>query len=378
MGLRRYVELDSLRGIAALCVVLFHIFGNRSPTQEIIQNPTLDGILNLVLTSLFAGTGAVTLFFVLSGFVLAESLTNFERLNWRVYAAFITKRLFRLMPAAWASIGLSIILLIYFHGAPVPWSQAPKALLIDRNAIGPFNGPLWSINVEVVASAIFPFLLFTSRQIGIVGRIILLIGLFWATQHRDVLYVATYLFCFQFGIMVRELTGPVFRRLPAWAAHVLVLIATLLIMLPANISRLGYLDEISHVRLEGVGALLLIGYIISPHGERTAAVMKWPPLVFLGTISYSLYVFHLPIVGVLDHVAWRFVTPDHYFLAQSLAACFILPTAFATSYVGYKMIELPLQMLGRRLGKKILNGTGSSNSQQRPKILSPLAGSLDG
>ena len=75
---RFYPHLESLRGVAALCVVLFHAFGNRSPQPELFANPTPDAIANLILTSIFGGTGTVTLFFVLSGFVLAESRPTYN------------------------------------------------------------------------------------------------------------------------------------------------------------------------------------------------------------------------------------------------------------------------------------------------------------
>lgn len=359
---RRFVELDSLRGVAALTVVLFHVYGNKSPTSETLHSPTFDGVLNLFLTSIFPGTGAVMLFFVLSGFVLSESLKNFEILNWRIYAAFITKRLFRLMPLVWASIGLAIVFLILFHKAPVPWSRVPYALLTDRDAIGPFNGPLWSVNVELISSGLFPVLLFANRQIGVVGRILLLVGLVWAMKFYGEVYVAYFLFCFQLGIMIRDLTEPVFCKLSAGAAHVLVFIAILMIMIPTNASRMGLIQEISHVRLEGFGAMILIGYVLSLHGARSAAALRWPPLIFLGTISYSLYVLHFPIIGVLDHIAWRFIPAEHYFPAQTLAACLVLPTTIVASYLAYTLIELPLQTVGRQLGDRIL-GRRVSGSQ---------------
>jgi peptidoglycan/LPS O-acetylase OafA/YrhL len=65
-----YAELESLRGLAAFVVLMQHIFSNLHPTRETLLTPTFNGIANLVITSVFGGTGAVTLFFVLSGFVL--------------------------------------------------------------------------------------------------------------------------------------------------------------------------------------------------------------------------------------------------------------------------------------------------------------------
>ena len=178
-GARRqfYPHLESLRGVAALCVVLFHVFGSRSPQPGLFAHPTSDAIANLILTSIFGGTGAVTLFFVLSGFVLAESLAECETINVRIYAAFVVRRIFRLIPVAWASLGLAIVLMIYFHHMTPPWDQLPQALLFNISAIQPFNGPLWSINVECMASAVFPLLLLANRKLNMAGRLLMLLGL---------------------------------------------------------------------------------------------------------------------------------------------------------------------------------------------------------
>ncbi len=85
-------RIESMRGIAALTVVGFHV------SNQLSAGPALgwfDGFAFRILTAFFNGFGAVVIFFVLSGFVLARSLdANSDPTR------FIRNRFFRLFPAA--------------------------------------------------------------------------------------------------------------------------------------------------------------------------------------------------------------------------------------------------------------------------------------
>jgi peptidoglycan/LPS O-acetylase OafA/YrhL len=363
-GARRqfYPHLESLRGAAALCVVLFHVFGSRAPQPDLFSHPTFDAISNLILTSIFGGTGAVTLFFVLSGFVLAESLSDCEMISVRVYAAFVVRRIFRLIPVAWASLGLAIVLMIYFHHMAPPWDQLPSALLFQISAIQPFNGPLWSINVECIASAIFPLLLLASRKLGTGGRILMLFGLLWI-QNKGPFFATQYLVCFQLGIMTKELTTPLWHRLNATWSSILLWTAIALVLLPTNASRLGLISQISHVRLESIGSVYLVGYAIFDRDSLLVRLLELAPMRFLGRISYSLYAFHFPIIGSLAFVAWGIIPSDHYVPAQMLCAALVVPATITLAAVGYWSLEYPMHKFGRALGNRISQLPSRSSSE---------------
>jgi peptidoglycan/LPS O-acetylase OafA/YrhL len=349
----RYQELDALRGVAALAVVLFHIYGNRSPDQHSLASFDFDGVANLALTTLFGGTGAVTLFFVLSGFVLAQSLAGANALTGRLYASFAVKRLFRLIPVAWCSIGLAIVLMRDYYHMEVPWSAVVPALYLDRDAIPVFNGPLWSINVEMLASLVFPILLFASRWGRFPGRVVLLLVLVWLTGYAGQVYLLTYLFCFQLGIMARELIVPVVARVPPSVSASAFIVACGLVLASTNLSKIGWIGSETHVRLEAIGAVYLIGYVLSPAGTRVVRVLETPPLLFLGAISYSLYAFHYPLVSMLDWVSWSYVSSDRYLPAQTLCVMFALPTCIFVAWLGNVLIERPSQRVGRALARRI-------------------------
>ena len=102
----RYIQFDALRGIAALVVVLGHYIG-MMPINDYSKAWFI--ISNLPIRILWDGAGAVNLFFVLSGFCVA--LPYMQKNNPRPvnYVAFMVRRIFRLYPAYFVALLLSII-----------------------------------------------------------------------------------------------------------------------------------------------------------------------------------------------------------------------------------------------------------------------------
>ena len=96
------IALESIRGLAALSVALFHSFhllpvnGVRVYNTTIWNVPSADGLLMRLTMVLFNGGAAVSLFFVLSGFVLALSLHRDERQVGAKASSFFVRRTFRI------------------------------------------------------------------------------------------------------------------------------------------------------------------------------------------------------------------------------------------------------------------------------------------
>ena len=123
-------RLESLRGLAALWVVGFHSF-------------------NQFVDTAVTGIAPVALFFVLSGFVLARSLSNNPDL-----LTFLRHRIFRLFPAAIAVVLLFSVLHAQFgfYVAQEPdfsWTNIVLNALMIRHDI---NGSMWSMTVECFAT----------------------------------------------------------------------------------------------------------------------------------------------------------------------------------------------------------------------------------
>lgn len=358
-GQRRfYTELESLRGIAALTVVIFHVFAAKLPDPKTLSHLDFTAVANLILTSLFGGTGAVSLFFVLSGFVLAESLGRLNALSSRSYLEFMTKRAFRLMPAAWASIVLAIVL-FKITQSPIRWDLLIDALLLKQPVLTYFNGPLWSLHVEMWASAVFPMLVFANRYISAPFQIVIVAVLLWLPYSGICPYWAIFFFCFQFGLMIRSVFIPFYQRLPDRVSLSVFIASLLTVTVPTNLSLMGYLGTIDHTHIEGLGASMVISYLLVPRGAWLAQALNMAPLRFLGRISYSLYVFHFPLTDTIEHLVWRNLIYQPYLPAQLVCLSVIVPVCLVAGTCGYYLIERPCLRLGRQLAASFRPHSGA-------------------
>lgn len=353
---RFYTELESLRGVAALMVVFFHIFGARAG-PETLSHLNFEVVTNLILTSVFCGPGAVTVFFVLSGFVLGESLEREPELNSRSYLAFIIRRAFRLLPTAWAAIALGIVVSVIMN-APIRWDLLGPVLALQVQALFGFNGPqtsllypLWSLHVEVWASAAFPILVFSNRLVSAPFQILILALLMWVSNASGFPFWTICFFCFQFGLMIRTVFTPAIERMSEHLAFVLFVIAVLAVLVPTNLYLLGFINTTDHTHIEGFGAAFIIGYLLVPQGRWLARALNVRPLRFLGRISYSLYVFHFALLSLIETWTWSHVIAQPYLPAQIVCIFTVVPVCLAAGALGYYLIEAPFLRLGRRIAK---------------------------
>src|ERR1700743_3793687 len=130
MTANRYRELDALRGIAALMVVLFHITIGRPETK-------------------FGVTG-VDLFFMISGFVIYMSLTKVKN-----SLEFVINRVSRLYPTYWTCVTFTYILIcIYQHDGSPPTKfinyLGNMTMFQYYLGIKDLDGPYWTMIIEMI------------------------------------------------------------------------------------------------------------------------------------------------------------------------------------------------------------------------------------
>ena len=106
----RNSDIEVLRGIAVIYVVVFHAYGNLIPWRS----PELNALFVN-----FGGDSGVDLFFVISGFVIARTLIPkldacTDRQQFRVTSlAFWIRRYWRLLPTAWLWIGIVLLCSVF-------------------------------------------------------------------------------------------------------------------------------------------------------------------------------------------------------------------------------------------------------------------------
>src|SRR5262249_40951125 len=161
---QRLAGLEGIRGLAALFVVVNHVFLRAFPGYPVDRAPFWAG-------GFIYGRFAVVVFIVLSGFSLALSPA---RHGWRLdgVASFARRRALRILPAYYAALAFSLVLA--WLVAPPPGQGAPDARsvlvngLLLQNLIGAPtpDRSFWSIAVEAQLSAPSPWMLLMVRGWG--------------------------------------------------------------------------------------------------------------------------------------------------------------------------------------------------------------------
>ena len=279
-GNARLVELDALRGIAALAVVLFHYtsqFAALYPQapQTALQMPH--------------GHFGVNLFFIISGFVIFMTLDRT-----RTAMDFVVSRFSRLYPAYWVSVLLTFAI-THWLGLPGKLVSAGTALANGLMFHGLLrvphvDGVYWTLEVELLFYTGM-LALFMLRQLDrlfvLVGGLLALRLVYWgAAQWAGVdlpyivwrLLILEYLPWFALGLSTHALLAPD----PGSRRHrqaVLLVAGALLTLLVTAAPWLAPL----------AGALFALVYGAA---SGRLGVLQLPMLVWLGSISYPLYLLH--------------------------------------------------------------------------------------
>jgi peptidoglycan/LPS O-acetylase OafA/YrhL len=350
-------ELQSIRGIAAFVVMLGHC-------ASYYIAPKWFHTAELVLAN---GDGAVVLFFVLSGYVLANLLSK-SPLNGKTVVSFYIRRLFRIYPALWLASLLALVYVVFFHyRIPVadasPWFAA--RFKVERyslvgiaasmaGALAFLLPPVWSIFVEMVGSVLMPACRLT-RDNGRLAFLVLgacLFALSFMLGPYTYYNVATYMLDFWLGAAAfYALAQPSGRRVPPAGVQISAMLAALGIFLAGQ-----FVDQ------PGINPPLTLAYALASVLLLVAVLRSWVGvgflrakwLVRLGDWSYSVYLLHFSVMcfaakGLQVAGASSLPTVARSCLLIALTAIVTVPLSAAS----YRIVELPGIALGNRLIAKL-------------------------
>ncbi|MCK9686506.1 acyltransferase family protein [Scleromatobacter humisilvae] len=280
---QRCRELDAVRGIAAMLVVFFHYT---------VRYGDLFGDLAAPFHATYGFLG-VQVFFGVSGFVILMTL---ERC--RTPLDFVRARALRLYPAYWTALLITFVVLLVF---PLPgrtpgwWQGAVNLTMLQAFVNVPhIDGAYWSLEVELVfyawMLAIFATGWMRNVRWWIVLWLALSIGILVAARllHRSVPTLADRYLLVEYSayFSIGAAAYLDFRAMridrTTWALFALALAAA---WLSAGLQGL----------LVAAAMVLLFSLIVL----RRAALLNTPLLVFLGTVSYPLYLLHQNIGYVI-------------------------------------------------------------------------------
>ncbi|GAB3588537.1 acyltransferase family protein [Hymenobacter daeguensis] len=324
--------LDSLRGVAALVVVVHHAL-----LQVNLQGYALTTAQTWFLALFQNGHYPVNFFIVLSGYCLMLPVlkTNYELKGGAL--SFFKKRARRILPPYYLAMLLSLLLIALLIGQktgthwdvsiPVTKTDVLMHVLLIQDLLvstgGKINHSFWSISVEWRIYFLFPVLLLLWRKIGAARTVALVVvGAFALVGALKFLHksypdlnnnpngiVPHYLLLFALGMLGADIS---FARSGLWARLTATHWTAALVLTTGLIAALSIASETFSVipwqlidvcvSVWGV-CLLVICHRIqhTPAGAHHGlkALMGWKPLVWVGTFGYSLYLIHAPLLQVL-------------------------------------------------------------------------------
>lgn len=346
MGLR-VGFLDGIRGLAALYVVLHHIWLSVWHDFPHNDGPTWTGWLVF-------GHLAVAVFIVVSGFSLGMGPSrNGDRLPG--LRTFLRRRAWRILPPYWAALLFSALVYGVVTGATTGHvitarSMGVHALLLQDVVSSPTpNGAFWSIAVEWQIYFLFPLVLLAVRwrgrwvALGLACATVVLAqfaGIVSPALHSLQNLTPQFFAMFVMGVVAaRAVREPRSRRtalLPAGAAIWAVLaVAAGVVGSVRVVQQYFWVDLVA-----GAGTALVLAGLCDTGPIRARTVLGSAPLRRLGQFSYSSYLVHLPILWLVDHflLAPAGMPPTAHFLAL-LALC--VPCVLAGSYAFHLVFERP-------------------------------------
>ncbi len=356
----RIASLDGLRGLAATIVLLHHWL--------LIARPLLEGSLSWAIISqspvklLTAGNEAVLVFFVLSGLVVVLPVFR-PGFSWM---GFLSARIVRLYGPVIAALALSVALIYLVprdrstmpegswmaetHATDVTWqSFLFQASLVPRQY--PLNNPLWSLHWELLYSILLPFataLALLVRRwaltavivccaISLVGRVF---------EQSELLYFPIFLIGTIMAARMPDLLAWVERPRARWfmptfaAASVVMLIAS---WLARPIAPSG--SELSHVlwALAAPGAAGIV--VVSLAWAPAIRFLETRPLQWLGKISFSLYLVHVPVLATLAFA----LGSDQWPLIGIIG----IPLSLLVAWAFYQAVEARIHQAARRVHRAV-------------------------
>jgi exopolysaccharide production protein ExoZ len=367
-------RIESMRGIAALTVVGFHV------SNQFSAGPAFgwaDGFAFWMLTALLNGFGAVVIFFVLSGFVLARSLDANSN-----PARFFRNRVFRLFPAAMFTVTLLTVLHWRF-GFYVGDEASFDALNVVLNLLmikSDINRVMWSMTVECVATplillSVWLFHKHGERPLWIL--VVVLIGLSPIGQYSHLLGGYTTLgplYAFVVGVLIHfrgaqiaSLIGPRLRTASIIAIAIFCFCGT-------------RTQSALVVMLECLSAATLVILIAYRPMAGLFDPLDFQLSRFCGKISYSFYLLHL--LGI-SFAARALALVDFPLSALPIFASTIVLSLLSilittpVAYLSWRFVEVPAINFAKRNAGRAWFKQRLRPDRERLKHPLDTAGKLD-
>lgn len=380
-------SIDSLRALAVLAVIIYHVDVNYLP----------------------GGFLGVDLFFVLSGYLISSLIIKeYKKTGSLNLYNFYIRRARRLLPAVYFMITVVLVVMVMFNGVLLKkshldaifgyiyssnwWYIFHKLDYFDSfGSQSPFKH-LWSLAIEEQFYMIFPllFLLINRKKKDKDGFYKLNRNFLYVILGVILVSLIAHIILFDINNISRIYFGTDTRAFSLLVGAVgailypmdklntkitpqenLVYSVVSLISIVALITIMIYTSEYNTWMYRGgflLVAILGIIIIISSGKQHTvmAKLLSFKPVVFIGKISYSLYLWHFPVLVLTTPVS-EIGKPNIFFVILRVILTFIL------AIISYALVETPIRKLGFKNYVSIIYKKIVKKSKKTKKIVASIA-----
>jgi peptidoglycan/LPS O-acetylase OafA/YrhL len=360
------MRIHSLQGVRAICislVLLAHVAGTRHfPGSRVLEA---------------YGNPGVRIFLILSGYLITSQLIKEREKTGRIsLRRFYARRAYRIFPAAYVFMAIAIAA----HWSELSRANILTALTYTLNYYPRGNhvlGHLWSLGVEEQFYLLWPLclLLFFRKRVWIVTAVIVagpaLRMLFWLLWRRAGLEHPFPVFAdaLAVGAAVSLLESQLTQFRAVFLSRKFLVVPCLTLLIPLTQFWSNRLYESLGFSVFQLGVALSLIHVM----ERRYWILNSAPLVWVGSISYSLYLWQQPFLNRWSSALWT-AFPLNLALAVLFAAA------------SYYLVEEPfLKLRERRSPKRIpfvvhssgsgrtanLAVDGSAAAEERPRLAAP-------
>ncbi|MBL7701524.1 MAG: acyltransferase [Ferruginibacter sp.] len=355
--------LDGLRGIAATYVVINHARGNLfiggakySQLKDISLWTIPEKIYFSALQLTSLGREFVIVFFILSGFSIAFSLNTGHRTG-----DFYLRRLIRIYPPylvalVWAFV--VFMLLYYFAGELIPAGSASvfdtagaalkNIFYIDN---GSFIPQFWSLKFEVIFYLLVPFFVLKRDFYFIVSALIYVVSFFMSWNNNTAAtilgqYVLDYNIYFAIGVCCFHYRKQLEAAFSFKNRYLFYAVAVFLFLLMVGLKFIIKYDlnKVTLLVASLFSVTLLFNFLFHNIKNRL--------LMFLGNISYTIYITHFASIMLLLAILLKTGVISSIEIQNKFLWLLGIPFAVAISYVFYLLVEKPSKNLLVKLRKK--------------------------
>lgn len=331
----RLKHIDAMRAVAVLLVVWMHFD---------------EGLMPISGSQLWLGDSAVAfnfgrigvvVFFAISGMLIPSSLRTAPG----AISRFAIRRFFRLFPAFWLSV---FVYWLIIPGDPSAWQLAANLTMLPwLFGEAPLLGLYWTLETELYFYVLCAIIFWTGHLHD--ERL---------TSAMTVVLATAFIFCSAARVFPDEMPGPYkglllhlaimfwgasFRH--AWASRryesVFFVTATISVGCAAGaVLAYGVLSSDPKQTANGAAYLIAMALFVA---MATAARITLSPFVFLGRISYSIYLLH---GAALTAVLWAITAVGETGHALSLYMIICAVVAIVAVWVSYALVERPAVAFG--------------------------------